>query len=296
MRLCVHCGNIAYIAFAVALASPAQSVMGTVSTHDANVTGGLEVQAQRASLLSNASITAFDHTAPITLTRGGDVLVCSTSQFHLLHAGTEKSLLFGLDRGALELHTATDAHDVILTPDIRFTVESPGMYDLRIRVTANGDTCVDNAGTTSPTLVLADAFSASSYRLIPGQHVLFEHGNLREVVDHERSACGCPSEKPSTALTPAEQANPFPAAASAGLAPITPPSNSSPDGQVHAQVNATLIYGQTDVTATPPATTTYSGSAAPPPTPPGAHDIAHAIGHFFHKLFHPSDKPAKPAQ
>jgi hypothetical protein len=271
--------------------------MGTVSTRDANVTGDLQVQADRASLLSNDSITAFDHTAPIILARGGDVLVCATSQFHLLHSGTEKALLFGLDRGAIEIHSPSQPQDLILTPDIRFTVESPGSYDLRIRVTANGDTCVDNAGTTSPTLVLADAFSSSSYRLIPGQHVLFEHGNLREVVDHERSACGCPAEQPTASLTPAEQAHPFPAAASAGLAPITPPSNSSPDGQVHAQVNATLIYGSAEATAADAGTPTIvHGSAAPPPTPPGAHDIAHAISRFFHKLFHPSDKQKPPSQ
>jgi hypothetical protein len=289
---------------AALLTSPAlaQSNMGTVSTRDASVTGGLQVTADRANLLSNASVTAFDHTAPIILARGGDVLVCSTSQFHLLHAGPS-GLVFGLDRGALEIHSTSQPQDIILTPDIRFAVESPGIYNLRVRVTGNGDTCVDNAGAGAPTLVLADAFSSSNYRLIPGQHVLFEHGNLREVVDHERSGCGCPSEKPGTAMTAAEQANPFPAAASAGLAPITPPSNSSPDGAIHAQVTETLIYSTAQASAADtPATTTYHGTAAssaPPATPPGAHDIAHAIGHFFHKLFHPSDKsdkPAKPAQ
>jgi hypothetical protein len=201
----------------IALPLFAQQAMGTVATHDAVVTGGLEVQGEHVSLLTNASITANDHTASIALTRGGEALVCSTSQFHLLHSGAGASLLFGLDRGAMELHSLSEPQDVILTPDIRFTLESPGDFNLRLRVTANGDTCVDNAGAHAPVLILNDPFSSATYRVIPGQHVLFEHGSLQVVVDNERSSCGCP--EPATApvltadATPAarvEAEHPFP--------------------------------------------------------------------------------------
>ena len=275
-------------------AARAQQPMGIVSTHDAKVTGGLEVRGEQAALVSNASITAFDHTAPITLARGGDLLVCSTSQFHLLHAGTGSALLFGLDRGAIELHGLSDPQDVLLTPDIRFTLEAPGAFDLRLRVTANGDTCVDNRGAGAPVLILTDPFSAASYRLIPGQHVLFEHGSLREVVDRERSACGCPSREPAAALSATEQAHPFPADASAGLAPIQP-ANSTPDGALHAQVSDTLSYSPGQPAAAPqPSPTpgsTQTFSTEPPQTPPGAKDIIHSIGHFFHKLFQRNPQP-----
>lgn len=289
-----------FAAFAFAVAAPAQTVMGTVSTHDAQVTGGLQVQGERASLISNAAITAYDHPAPVALARGGSLLVCATSQFHLLHSGAGNALLFGLDRGAIEIHGTSDPRDVILTPDIRFTLEARGTYDLSLRVTANGDTCVHNAGSGSPVLVLTDPFSSASYRLIPGQHVLFEHGSLKEVVDNERSPCGCPSAAPLVAATPAERDHPFPAAASAGLVPAPPPSNSSPDGTVHEQVNVTMSYKSDDETATevkrPVTSTSATTSAEPPPTPPGPHDLAHAIGHFFHKLFHPKDTSTpKPA-
>src|SRR6185312_1714504 len=169
------------------LAPRGAASMGTVPTRDALVTGGLEVRGDSARLLTNASVTAYDHSAAISLARGGQVLVCATSQFHLLHSGTENSLLFGLDRGAIEIHSPTQPQDVILTPDIRFTLEHPGHYDLRLRVTPNGDTCVENSGTTAPVLTLADPFSGATYRLIPGQHVLFEHGNLHEVVDNDLS-------------------------------------------------------------------------------------------------------------
>jgi hypothetical protein len=305
---------------------PAPQSMGTVPTRDARVTGGLEVRGDNARLLTNASITAYDHSAAISLTRGGQVLVCATSQFHLLHSGTGASLLFGLDRGALELHTDSAPQDVILTPDIRFTLEYPGHYDLRLRVTPNGDTCVENAGASAPVLTLSDSFTGATYRLIPGQHVLFEHGDLHQVVDNERSPCGCPSapaspptelaspapnqpSAPSQPTTPATAAaeHPFPAAASVGLAPITPPDNSAPAGEKHTQISSTLTYNADHPTPPPGGadTTTTSGSPtgngnstspAPPPTPPGAHDLAHAIGHFFHKLFHPRSSARTPRQ
>ena len=49
----------------------AAQVMGTVATKDALVTGGLEVKGDRARLMSNTSVTAYDHTAQVKLERGG---------------------------------------------------------------------------------------------------------------------------------------------------------------------------------------------------------------------------------
>ena len=314
---------------------PAPPSMGTIPTRDALVTGGLEVHGDTARLLTNASVTAYDHPAAISLARGGEALVCATSQFHLLHSGTENSLLFSLDRGAIELHTDSSPQDVILTPDIRFTIEHAGHFDLRLRVTPNGDTCVENRGTSAPVLSLADPFSGAAYRLIPGQHVLFEHGNLHEVVDNERSPCGCPpaavpaqqvasapqsdpKSDPSQPTTPTTAAaeHPFPAAASQGLAPTPSPAHTpTPAGQQQTQVATTLSYDAAHPNAVPPSTveppkpppttgsttgsptgTGDSTSATPPPTPPGAHDIFHSIGHFFHKIFRHENKPATPTQ
>ncbi len=250
---------------------PTPTSMGTVPTRDALVTGGLEVQGSTARLLTNASVTAYDHSAAISLARGGDVLVCATSQFHLLHSGTEESLLFGLDRGAIELHTNSAPQDVILTPDIRFTLEHAGRYDLRLRVTPNGDTCVDNAGASAPVLTLTDPYTSAQYRLIPGQHVMFEHGSLHEVVDNERSPCGCPAPAPAQQIasgtptnpnapatpTTAAAEHPFPAAASVGLAPTPAPppaANTTPSGEAHTQVSTVFSYDASHPNTPPPST------------------------------------------
>jgi len=269
--------------------------MGSVATRDALVTGGLEVDGDRARLMSNVGVTARDHAAAIALERGGEVLVCATSEFHLLHSGTGNGLLFGLDRGAVELRGGSEAQDVILTPDIRFNVEAKGSYDLRVRVARGGDTCVENAGAGSPVLMLHEAFSDASYRVMPGQRVLFEHGSLREVVDNERSGCGCPAaEVPAVVAanaSPAQKAaaeHPFPAAESAGLAVTAVEAKPA-----EVESTETLSYGagagavaKTEDVPVPVAAPVVV-STAPPATPPGAHSIAHSIGRFFHRLFHP---------
>jgi len=279
----------------------APHVMGTVATKDAQVAGGLEVKGDRARLMSNANVTAYDHTAQVKLERGGEVLVCSTSQFHLLSVGAGsgegKSLLFGLDRGALELHAGTEPHDVILTPDIRFTVESGGSYDLGLRVTRNGDTCVENVGKKAPVLMLNDAFSRASYRLMAGQHVMFEHGSLREVVDNEQSPCGCPAVgklkhagKDASAAERAAAEHPFPAAASEGLTPTQPGANSAV-GETETQIAATFTYGEGQ--GRPPSTVESpeqiiaDGVEPPEPAVKVQRSFGYKLKHFFYKMFHP---------
>lgn len=289
----------------------AQQPMGTVTLSDATLTGAMQVQGQRAVLYSSTNITALDHTAPVALARGGELLVCTTSQLHLLHSGTGQGLLFGLDRGALELRSKGDAKDVILTPDIRFTLATPGLLDLRLRVTRAGDTCVENRGANAPTLQLNSAFGEASYRLLPGQHVLFEHGDLHQVVDIEHTGCGCPQEARSPQslpanATPAERAaaeHPFPEAASQDLtaSPVLPAPYS------RAANTAVLNYDANDPftgkAVEPEGGTAASGRVGaqqpiviPPPSEPssptGAKGIFHSLGRFFKRLFSGPDESA----
>ena len=230
----------------------AQQPIGTVGVQDATVAGALEVTNGRAVLVGSTAITAKDHTAEITLARGGTVRVCSTSGLHVTAgkaATGAQPLMLALDRGAIEVQMAATASDVVLTPDLRFAIESAGPLDLRLRVIRNGDTCVENRGDSAPLVRIADQFGEASYDLRAGQHVLFEHGSLKEVVDRETSPCGCPPE-PAVSVAdaviassaPAEEQHPFPAAVSQGLAPA-PAAPPAQPGVVHDQVAATLTYG-----------------------------------------------------
>ena len=242
----------------------AQQPIGTVGVQDATVAGALEVTNGQAVLVGSTTVTARDHAAEVTLNRGGTVRVCATSGLHVTagKGATPAPLMLALDRGAIEVQMAATTNDVVMTPDLRFAMHSEGTLDLRIRVTKNGDTCVENRGVKAPTLGVADEFGEATYELRAGQHVLFEHGSLKEVVDHESSPCGCPTEPvvsvadtgvtsttpaaPGSAVaakTAADQ-HPFPDAISAGLAP-PPPVPQAPAGVVHAQVATTLTYGAT---------------------------------------------------
>lgn len=284
--------------------------MGSVNARDARVTGGLEVQGDTTRLLTNVSITAHDRPAPVTLQRGGGVLVCSTSEFHLLRSGASGALIFGLDRGAIQVVTQSRPQDAVLTPDLKLVPVTNGLLDLRLRVTREGDTCVDNSGAGAPVLNVTDPFSSASYRVLPGQHMMFIKGDLHKVVDHERSSCGCPTvalpppkvadATPGQPLSPSQAAaaHPFPEAESEGLAPTTETSNAAPVGTPSSQVTTTFSYGEgqgpppsigTEAATGTTGATGVTAAVAPEPSEPPPSGFFHAIGHFFHKLFRHSE-------
>ncbi len=278
----------------------AQQLIGYVSTKDAEVTGASDVMEGHAVLSGSAVVTAKDHTAPITLGRGGTVRVCQTSVLHLTESKAApvtgrlgEPLLLSLDRGAVEIEMQATASDAVMTPDLHFAVRAAGPLDLRLRVARNGDTCVENRGPGAPTLAVTDPFGEALYELLPGQHVLFEHGSLREVVDHESTPCGCPEAAGMSiadallapgagakAPTPGE-AHPFPVAVSEGLAPA-PEVPQAPVGQVHVQATETLVYNaQPDEGPAVPA----AGATPVVPSPAPRHDVFHVVGRFFRRIF-----------
>ena len=187
-----------------------------------------------------------------------------------------------------------------------------GVLDLRLRVSPNGDTCVENRGKKAPTLQLADAFGEASYQIRPGQHVLFEHGSLKAVVDRETTPCGCPpDERDAPRLVPlaeailhgnggadngarvtpqqAAAANPFPTAQSEGLAPPAPLPADQP-GETHTQVSTTLAFDPTarPVPPTPLNSQDQPTPAIPAPQPPTASSSGgpfRAVGRFFKRIF-----------
>jgi hypothetical protein len=284
----------------------AQQLIGYVSTKDADVTGATDVLDGKAVLAGSVSVTAKDRTAEIALGRGGTVRVCQTSVLHVTESRAAElaaPLLFSVDRGAIEIQMMATASDAVMTPDLRFSVRGGGRLDLRMRIARNGDTCVENRGAAAPTLAVSDPFGEALYELEPGQHVLFEHGSLHEVVDHETTPCGCPDNGMSVAealLAPgivpgaaekdaavpaAAAAHPFPAAVSEGLAPAAEVPQ-APAGQVHTQVSDTLSYNAAAAEQpSAPASAASPGAPAAPAAAKPPRDLAHVIGRFFRRMF-----------
>jgi hypothetical protein len=266
--------------------------------------GDVRVANGEMQLGNGSTITAGTDTVPITLNRGGELRLCSTTSIHLsrdrsIDAPDASGLMLGLDRGAIEAHYPTSKYsDVLLTPDLRILISGPGDADIAIRVSRQGDTCIDNRGPNAPYITVSSQLEGGIYRVQPGQHVSFQHGSLREVVDTEHEPCGCPAPLSvaeagtSGATTPAAPASPvggpsstpadtaFPLAVSEGLtnAPLPPTTPVAAPGEVHAQVTVPLHYN--GELPTVPATSTETSandpftSTPPPPSTHGRNPIA----------------------
>lgn len=186
----------------------------------ATVTGALEVTAGKAIITASGSVTSGSHTTDVALPRRGTLRVCASTTVKLASdssasAGEVPGLLMAMDQGAVEMSFATIQNaDILLTPDFRILIGGPGSSEVKVRLGANGDTCVDNPGVNAPYVVVSSLFGDGIYRVQPGQRVMFQHGNPREVVDQEKEPCGCPPQ-PAAA-----NGNEFPLAQSEGLAPM----------------------------------------------------------------------------
>ncbi len=309
----------------------AQEPIGRTSATEVQVSGAVDISHGETVLGNGSAITAGDQAVKITLQRGGSLRLCSTSSVHLskdrsISDPASSALMMALDRGAIEANYAVGTYsDVLLTADLRILISGPGQADLSIRVNPKGDTCVDNHGANAPYVTVTSQLEGGAYRVLPDQRVNFQHGSLREVVDHEPEACGCPavpvtSVASTGATTTAPPGRPvggpsstaadtaFPIAESEGLAapPTAKPAPVVPAGETHAQVTVPLTYNGENPAPAPPvppaaaAPTTTAPAAAPaavPPTaqpevaapPPAASTnqggLFHRIGHFFSKIF-----------
>jgi hypothetical protein len=279
--------------------------LANVSVENVSLSGALSIADGRAFIGNNGAIAATDKTVHVSLTRGGNLNVCASTKIHLSTDNTISGggLMIALDRGALEAHYLPGQYsDVLLTPDLRILVSGPGEADFSIRVSNQGDTCIDNHGDHAPYILASSLFEGGAYRVQPNQRVLFEHGSLQQVVDKEKEACGCPPPEPTPeptsiarvgapgatlhtgadeAATPTPQPpaattaarNPFPLAESEGLKPPPPPPATPvvPAGETHEQVTVPLVYnGETSQNVGMPASslsapTAGSASSAPRP-------------------------------
>jgi hypothetical protein len=294
----------------------AQQPIGRTTASEVKVSGPVEISHGETVLGNGSEVIAGEQTVKVTLERGGELQVCSTSSLHLSRDRSvddpgNSALMMALDRGAVEANYSVGKYsDVLLTPDLRILISGPGQAALSVRVNTKGDTCIDNHGAGAPYVVVSSELDGGAYRVLPDQRVTFEHGSLHDVVDHEPEPCGCPTipavsvagKSGGPSSTPADTA--FPIAESEGLAaPPTPgPTPAVPVGQTHAEVSVPLTYNGENPTPPPaPAAKALPPAAATAPTapPPPAAETAprpaskappsggffHRVGHFFSRIF-----------
>ncbi len=244
----------------------------------AKVTGALEVTAGKAIIAASGEVTAGTETTEVQLPHRGVLRVCASTTVKIaadtsVPAGETPGLVMAMDHGALEMSFATSHNaDTLLTPDFRILIGAPGAADLKVRLGQKGDTCVDNAGVSAPYVLVTSIFDGGDYRVQPGQHVMFQHGSLTEVVDSEKEPCGCPP-----ALHPGT--NEFPLAQSAGLAPLPKPEPGlAPPNSAPSPI-APLVYNAPKPPAPEPT------PAATPSAPKKKTGFFAKVGSFFRRVF-----------
>jgi hypothetical protein len=264
----------------------------------ATVTGSLQVTSGKTLIAVSGSVTSADKTTEVVLPRRGVLRVCASTTVKLaadssVPESETPGLMMSLDHGAVEASFATAKNsDILLTPDFRILIGGPGAAEVKVRLGPHGDTCVDNPGQDAPYVLVTSVFDGGVYRVQPGQRVMFQHGSLQEVVDQEKESCGCPS-------TPKPGSNEFPAAQSAGLAPLAAPAASPAAASVPAPVDPgpspakqtptePLIY-QAPAAQPAPNLPSPSKIAQPSPVPapakPAKPGFFHRVGSFFKHLF-----------
>ena len=229
----------------------------------AQVSGAVQVFNGRAFITDSGTITAGSKTVPVTVPYRGTLRICAATTVKMtadssVPRGEIPGLMIAMDHAApREASFATGRNsDIVLTPDFRILIGSPGAAEVKVRLGQGGDTCVDNSSADAPYVLVTSVFDGGSYRVQSGQRVMFQHGSLHEVVDQEKEPCGCPPEPRGN--------NDFPLAQSEGLAPLlhpTPP----PQGQVGhaAQSSDALVYNGAERASKPaPCSATHSSSAA----------------------------------
>jgi hypothetical protein len=252
----------------------------------AKVTGALEVSQGKAIIAASGAVTAGSETTEVLLPHRGVLRVCATTTVKLaadssVPSGEIPGLMMAMDHGAIEASFATGRNsDILLTPDFRILIGGPGAAEVKVRLGQHGDTCVDNAGVNAPYVLVSSVFDGGAYRVQPGQRVMFQHGSLHEVVDHEKEPCGCP---PPAAAT---QGNEFPLAQSEGLAPLPKPAPAPVNaGGTASQTMETLAYNAAEHAPQPNAATTQPAAASQPPEAKKQPGFFGRVGRFFRRIF-----------
>ena len=252
-----------------------------VPVEGVTLSGGLTVAEGKAVIGASGTITAGDRTAVVTLPHRGNLHICATTKVSLtadssVQAAEAPGLMMGLERGALEANFATGKNaDVILTPELRILISGPGVAAVRVRLGEKGDTCVENRGPDAPYVLVSSNFNGGAYRVQADQRVLFEQGSLQQVVDNEKESCGCPPDPASVT-----QANAFPVAQSAGLAPAAPALAKTPEVAVALSREEPSAPAADAPVAVSAARTSIPASAQA--AKPG---FLTRVGRFFQKIF-----------
>jgi hypothetical protein len=221
----------------------AQQTLGELYATDARVKGSVVLAGSGTSVLSGSSITAGAQTATLKLERGGSLLVCSGTNLSVNESQNGRELMFSLNSGNLEMnYPLRAAADTLLTPDLRLLLPGPGRVHIAVKVTPQGDTCVQSLPSNVAAIVVSETMGDATYQVKPDESVLFKAGHLGEAAATKQN-CGCPAAQPISPTQVARAAPPPPAESK----PAQPAPKPAPvDQNVHLAVSAPLVFRADD--------------------------------------------------
>ena len=219
---------LAVIVFALPVAAAAQQPVGELYASDASVKGSVLLAGSGTSVLSGSSIQAGAQAATLKLDRGGNVLVCEGTKLSVTSSKTGRELLLSVNTGNLELNYPLGAEaDTLLTPDLRLMLPGPGTVHVAVRVTPQGDTCVQSLPWNQSAITISETMGDASYQVKPDEAVLFKGGHLTQA-SRPQENCGCPKSVPTAVAKAEPPPAPTTSAVRAGTSTPAPISTPTP--------------------------------------------------------------------
>jgi hypothetical protein len=222
----------------------AQQAIGELYATDASVKGSVVLAGSGTSVLSGSSIQAGAQSATLKLERGGTLLVCEGTKLSITASQSGREMLLSLNSGNVEMNYPLGAEaDTLLTPDLRLLMPGPGTVHAAVRVSAQGDTCVQSLMGNVAAIVVSETMGDATYQVKPDEAVLFKSGHLNQASQSKQN-CGCRISQPIATQVAKAAPLPVPAATPKPVAPpaATPP----PSPEMHMAVEAPFIFRGSD--------------------------------------------------